>query len=288
VPDYKLKPLKQFFRPYFSPNFNCWEIDIGFFNKKSYLFAININTKYLIVFPIERKKPNSYTIRMLLEKLISLVEVDEIRGDGDTTWAYGVDDVMLPINLIQEFCDEHEVRTYFTKSKFTNHNRVVDRVIRTIRDGLGAYNENVLNNNMIQTTVDYYNNSPHIAYQNVFTPAEVQENKEIEAQYIRYSKQKLEDVKKSQALEGLTSYQEGNILLIHLDLGKTQMKFTAQRRNFNHLAEFVTYKFGNVVCRLLKPLNNAKYVTVPVFYTKKISENLATLPIKYKNYFKTR
>ncbi|KAA6388646.1 MAG: hypothetical protein EZS28_015829 [Streblomastix strix] len=45
--DYQLKPLTKFERPYFSPNYNSWEIDQVFIMKKSieikqYLFAINI------------------------------------------------------------------------------------------------------------------------------------------------------------------------------------------------------------------------------------------------------
>ncbi|KAA6376016.1 MAG: hypothetical protein EZS28_028457 [Streblomastix strix] len=44
--DYQLKPLAKFERPYFSPNYNSWEIDQVFIMKKSveikqYLFAIN-------------------------------------------------------------------------------------------------------------------------------------------------------------------------------------------------------------------------------------------------------
>ncbi|KAA6385103.1 MAG: hypothetical protein EZS28_019370 [Streblomastix strix] len=39
-------------------------------------------------------------------------------------------------NVIKKFCSDNNISLYFNSSPFRQHNRVVDRVIRTIRDGL--------------------------------------------------------------------------------------------------------------------------------------------------------
>ena len=57
IPDFNTKLLqKRHQRPYFSPDFNSWEIDVIYItnpltqtNPRFYLFCININTKYLVV-----------------------------------------------------------------------------------------------------------------------------------------------------------------------------------------------------------------------------------------------
>ncbi|KAA6358049.1 MAG: hypothetical protein EZS28_046424, partial [Streblomastix strix] len=61
-PDYQIKPLSKLNRPYFSPKLGSWEIDLVFsMNERIiranqiYLFCININTKYLVVFPLRDK-----------------------------------------------------------------------------------------------------------------------------------------------------------------------------------------------------------------------------------------
>jgi hypothetical protein len=287
VQDYRLKPLKAFYRPYFSPHFNTWEIDLVFFAKdKLYLFAINVNTKFLLVYPIRNK--NTYSIIDVLNNMVRVVEIDEIRGDGEKAWAMKDGRNMKAVGSIDKWCKDREIRTYFTNSSFTNHNRVVDRVIRTIRDCLGGYEGEEVTNKLIQTMVNYYNNTPHIAYQNVFSPMEVQNNKEIEAEYIEYQRQNLEIAETRQRYAGMTDYKVGNILLIHLDLAKTQAKFDPIRRNFNHIGEFQEYLHGNVVCRIIRHNALNQLVQVPIFYTMKISEDLESMPIKYKNYFKTR
>ncbi|KAA6404253.1 MAG: hypothetical protein EZS28_000211 [Streblomastix strix] len=61
-PDYQIKLLSKLNRPYFSPQLGSWEIYLEFsMNERIiranqiYLFCININTKYLVVFPLRDK-----------------------------------------------------------------------------------------------------------------------------------------------------------------------------------------------------------------------------------------
>ncbi|KAA6371512.1 MAG: hypothetical protein EZS28_032961 [Streblomastix strix] len=95
IKDIKVKPLSKLQRPYFSPKLGSWEIDLVFGinpvtqRRQHYLFAININTKYLVVIPLIVDEKNA---RYILDALTKLIK---------------------------------------------QHNRVVDSVIRTIRNGFG-------------------------------------------------------------------------------------------------------------------------------------------------------
>ncbi|KAA6371373.1 MAG: hypothetical protein EZS28_033100, partial [Streblomastix strix] len=106
--DYQLKPLAKFERPYFSPNYNSWEIDQVFIMKKSveikqYLFAINVNTKFLVVIPVKSK--SQIPILDALKQLISLVLISDIRGDGEKAYAS---------KLLTDFYKENNINTFFT------------------------------------------------------------------------------------------------------------------------------------------------------------------------------
>jgi hypothetical protein len=76
IEDYKLKPLRNFFRPYFSPNFNSYEMDYALSNfsinnkkvYKYYLILININSKFLFGLPIKNNTTPSIEITKMLIK----------------------------------------------------------------------------------------------------------------------------------------------------------------------------------------------------------------------------
>ncbi|KAA6389153.1 MAG: hypothetical protein EZS28_015318 [Streblomastix strix] len=87
IQDYQLKPLKRLQRPYFSPKSGSYEIDLAFWHdtikhrEYIYLFAININTKYLVVIPIIDK--STAQLKNALTKLINSQYVNNIRSDGE-------------------------------------------------------------------------------------------------------------------------------------------------------------------------------------------------------------
>ncbi|KAA6375709.1 MAG: hypothetical protein EZS28_028765 [Streblomastix strix] len=134
IKDAKVKPLNKLQRPYFSPKLGSWEIDLVFGvnpvtrRRQHYLFAININTKYLVVIPLIVDEKNATFILAALKKLINQVYVNNISGDGETGFK---------ANIIRQFCEDNKISLYFTGSPFTQHNRVVDSVICTIRNGFG-------------------------------------------------------------------------------------------------------------------------------------------------------
>jgi hypothetical protein len=207
--------------------------------------------------------------------------INNIRGDLDP--AFG--------NTLCNWLDDprRNIKNYFTEYQFTNRNRVVDRVMRTIRDifnQLGANDKELLCNiKLMEKVVERYNNTPHRAFDNKFTPNQVQHNHQLEAFYIRTQKMKLEEVNHLQYK--FKNYKPGNILLVHIPFKDINYK---RRRNFTHLAEFINYEFGNVKCNVLypEPLN---IITLPIYYTQlvardiHIAHNLPNLHRYFYSYF---
>jgi hypothetical protein len=115
------KVTKHLQRPYFSPTLGSWEVDVVYapdpmmnYNEVLYLFCINVNTKYLVVYKIDGRH-HDRSIKPALRDLKKRFYVSNIRGDG-------------------EF---EPLAKYSSSSPYDNHNRCVDRVIRTIRDAVG-------------------------------------------------------------------------------------------------------------------------------------------------------
>jgi hypothetical protein len=149
------------------------------FLEQCYLVFININTKYVEVYPlkINETRTQDFVIKCFVDMLFKNFKIDNIRADADIT--YDAAD-------LKKFLQKRGISYFFSKSKFINKNRCVDRVIRTIRDAVGINRELFLLDRVIQTVVFYYNNTPHRAYNNIFTPRQVQNDRELDA--LVYSK----------------------------------------------------------------------------------------------------
>jgi hypothetical protein len=310
VPDYQLKPLLRFQRPYFSPHFNSYEMDYVNTGKfydtnnraklQNYLFVININTKYLISIPLPTGAAPSIdrTIEALSQVFVKLYpkKIGSLRGDGDT--AFGSTDYNSDIidvhkiskrkqELFLDFLRSNGVeRLYLSSSKFTNKNKCIDRAIRTIRDMIGLKTIRLLNPEIIQNIIDIYNNTPHSAYLHKYTPKEVQNNLEIEAAYIRFQTERSNEIVKQQEESGLLDYKHGNVLMVHIPKDKTPAKFDKKRRNFSDLAIFISYRHGNVVCELMDHLLfKNPIIELPIYFTKYLSEDIYSIPADYKETF---
>jgi hypothetical protein len=282
VKDHRMKDLRRAQRPYFSNYPNSWEIDIafasdpkykGFLNQ--YLFCININTKYLRVYPIKGK--NALEITLVITQFLDELPVGNVRGDGEKAFKTVFDNIK-PVNP--------NLKTYFTTSPFTNRNRVVDSVIRNFRNVL-SNPYHFADNDKVQQLVKIYNQTPHAAFKNKYTPIQVQNNPDLEGYFIRQWESELRDVMIEQKRLGIKDYKPGNVLEVHIDFGETALKFTKKRRIMNHLATFVEYRNGNVFC---KPITmNNKYsrdgIEIPIQFTRKIADNIEQIPSSYKTLF---
>jgi hypothetical protein len=277
--DTKLSSLVSYQRPYFSPKFHSWEMD--FFEtgdlymkdiqsetrkiSRVYLIFININTKFIKVYPLNPDDhPTEKFIFYCFKDMMKNYKINSIRGDHDRVFTED----------FQKFLDANKITHYFSASKYTNKNRVVDRAIRTIRDAVGLDKQLLLFSSVVLSIVDYYNNTPHIAYKNKFTPQDVQNDPELEAWYIRTQQLKLIDSLEEQ--RSLRRFKPGDLLLVYRPLGKTDEKYRKRRRNFDELATFVKYSFGNIEVELLKTGNPA---ILPIYYVKFICSGE-----KYKKY----
>jgi hypothetical protein len=264
IPDTKLSNLRKFYRPYFSPYHHSWELDYfntGIVDEKyyrMYLIFININTKFIVVYPLQLNQPPSSDITLsYFVDFANNFTVTNIRGDDDTSFQGG----------FIEYLDDHNIRSFFSSSPYTNKNRVVDRAIRTIKDAVGVSKHLLLFPSLIEEIVYYYNNTPHKAFKNIFTPYEVQNDKEIENWYIRQQQARLLNTLKIQRL--IPRYKHNNVLLVHLPLDKTPNRFKKRRRNFDEVGQFLEYANGNCVVQL----SDKSVVTVPIYYTQYMAEN---------------
>ena len=86
---------------------------------------------------------------------------------------------------------------------------------------------------------------------------------------------------------GLTKYEKGNILLVHLDKNKTSNRFEKRRTYYDRLGEFIEYENGNVKIKLLTPVvigaRNVFEVVVPSYHTQFLAKNKAAIPQEYVN-----
>ena len=298
---YSKRELKMLKRPYYSKYPGCWEIDHAFNIAKegdSWLFCVNVNTRYLVVY--EAAETVQQVLRCLTD-LVSRFEVRSVRGDGSASYSTSNvnDDVTFTQRdldrydesrrnapLMIKFYKDNNINVYFNGGKFTNHNRLVDVTIKTIRNAIGY---RLLNSDQVQEIVDYYNHTPHKGLKmlgdrgfHFYTPHEVQHNRDLEWEYIRMCDERLMNVLRYQQMMGMQSYERGNILMVHLDLGKTDNRDEKRRRHFDRLGEFIEYVNGNVRVRLNKPVRygqkNHDVVVIPIYFTKFVSKNAATIP----------
>jgi hypothetical protein len=223
------------------------------------------------------KTPNSPFARKCIDDLRRRTRVTNVRGDDDMAFS----------GHFLQYLKDHDIKYFFSGSKFTNKNRVIDRAIRTIKDGVGENRELLLLDRYVQQIVSYYNKTPHKAYDNKFSPNQVQNDRELEAWYIRKQTRKLQEIIIAQ--RRFMGYRRGNVLLVHLPLKKTNLGFKKRRRNFDELALFYDYHHGNARVELLNQQLGrelrGRLVTLPVYYTRFLAESEDELPHAYKIYF---
>ena len=104
------------------------------------------------MFPIQDKTDKS--IIKALKQLISKTKVSYIKCDGEKGFNS---------KLLTEFFKTNNIKTFISDSKFTYKLKIVDRVIRTIRDAMGLDPYWLANENLMSQLVDYYNNTKHVS-----------------------------------------------------------------------------------------------------------------------------
>ena len=89
---------------------------------------------------------------------------------------------------------------------------------------------------------------------------------------------------------GATRLKQGNIVIVHLELGKVAGKFEKKRKTFDRIGVFQEYVNGNVRVLVSPPVQISSGswrddVLVPEYCVRYIADSIDTLPEKYKRTF---
>jgi hypothetical protein len=245
-----------------------------------WLFMMNINTRYLFALPAKNKSADEVkqALLTLLDHLMKNFPQQAVRsiiGDGEAAFK---------ANNLKAIFDVVPGKKIWNSSPYTYHGKILDRVVRTIRDAIGYRR---MGEDGVKQIIEYYNNTYHLGID--CTPVEMMMNPEIEWQYIRYCEDKVITVKEYQRSAGLAKCKAGNVLLIHLEKSKTSEKFEKQRRYWNTVGIFLDYSNGNVrvliMVRVPKQkrsgevhyVNEPEAVIVPIYFTRLVAESFETM-----------
>ena len=272
--DWNVKKIKQkYSKPYFSNQVNSWDGDLAFIpynaqalrkseicnrngNQVTFLFLVNINTRYLHVIDINSKKTND--VKEGFEKLFQRgIRINNLRFDGEPA-------IESLINI--GYFDKKGITVYNHRSDYTNYCEIVNRVIRTIRDLLFNSNANITSKKelfkILSQIVFIYNNSYHSGIG--MKPVEM--TYEYENEYIKDKQRELFTVNSRLNKNGFKSYKYGDKVLVFIDESRTSSKFAKKRGNYVNKAIFIGYTHGN--CMVL-PDNFTNPIEVPIYCVKK-------------------
>jgi hypothetical protein len=278
VKDDKKPNKKELMRPSFSKYPACWIID-HIFNltttrhpRDIWIFFVNMNCRYLFVVPVNSESSQAVSnalddlIQYLTDLNVESPVVTNIIGDGAGSYAS---------NEMKSKYDTLQITYYFNNSKYTYHNKILDRTVRTIRD-MFNYNKKITIEDIYEA-VDEYNTTYHKGIDT--TPLNMLTNIDLEWEYIRWCNNKLLRVLQNQA--HLHQYKSGNILFIHLETIRTPKKFEKQRRYWNRLGRFHAYDHGNVRVTLIGYL--PVVITIPIYFTKYLCDDINSIPDNVKS-----
>jgi hypothetical protein len=279
------KKPKKLTRPCFSQNMGCWIFDFVFnLGRKNdrFLFMMNMNTRYLVAKHTSNKGAEAvrHCLGVLRERLEDLLEnvklpngekpvrISCIMGDGERAFL-GIEEEVRRM--------AGKVKVIINSSPYTYHGKILDRCVRTIRDGIGY--AAAKSKEEVYQIVEYYNNTYHNGID--CTPLEMMLHPEWEWQYIRYCQEKVNYVNRYRQRTGLFSYRKGNILFLHVEHSKTREKFEKQRRYWNRVAVFLGYDSGNVRAQTWVKNKDKVFevatITVPIYFTKCVAPSLDQL-----------
>jgi hypothetical protein len=128
------------------------------------------------VFPLRNKDSNS--VINVLNELLQQTDINSITEDGKRAFIS---------NEVQSFCNRNGIKTYFVKADFLHHIRIVDSIIKILRDIFNGDIYKMLNNDEMKKAVYYLNNS--INRNTKLTPTEIKGYHPLEDIWIRRSKE---------------------------------------------------------------------------------------------------
>ena len=251
---------KKYSRKYFSPYLNSYEADLVFFTTNKnlkqiiYLFVININTRYLYALLLPSKDNDD--IIKAFNTILSKTKINNLRFDGESS---------LNSKQLKKYFDYKNIKTFSSSSKYTNHNRIIDRVIRTIRDGLFKLNIEIKHVNdfkkTLQQLITIYNNVKHST--TGYKPSEMTNKQEFD--YILNMTEYNNNIINKLREDGFYDYKEGDKVVCYLDESKTQDRFKKHRGYYTTKGTFIKYNYGNGIVEI-----EGQKIELPIYYILRI------------------
>ena len=305
------RDTRKLHRPSYSTRPNSYQIDIMFAvgtrtDPCFYLVMININTRFLMVKRIADKGTE-----IIMREISNFIDengltIDYMNGDGEKGFigmqnnleAYWQSKKDGTTNQQTVFTDsngeilsiyKHQFVMRFEKNDFTFHNKLVDSVIRTIRNACGLNPDVLRSEEIVERIVKFYNTTPHTGLLKNkkgrhYTPLEMQQDRDLEWEYIRAKDVELRSAVKNIEAAKLSTYKKGNVLRLHLNWAKTKNRFRKRRMVFENVGVFHSYVNGNARVWVLEL---GEYRDVPIFFTDKIAEDPFNIPKSYRDYYQT-
>jgi len=215
---------------------------------------IGINTKYVFIFNLETKSEEE--LKIAIENIMKKIKtpIKGIKFDGES----GLQALKLPIEK------------YSNSSPYSNHNRIVDRVIKTFRDALGVDVNNDLFNDFdkVRQLRKFYNN--RVNRSTGYTPKEMHNNPTLEWEYIVKKEQELLQVKRNLKMKGLSNLKPNQLLQVSVTDKKNRLG--KKQRTFDRLARFIKYEGGNAEVKFIHPEIDEPQL-IPLYQCMPISED---------------
>lgn len=253
-------PQDLYQRHEYSPEVNSYEGDLMFISSNPnlvdniYLVLINMNTRYAYIRRLENKSTDE--LKKAFANLIYYgLRINSLKFDGER----GIGSIEM-----FEFFDKNNIKIYSSPERFLNKVRIVDRFIRTLRDGYYnvTFNKTKTRDEqekILQSIVTLYNNTYHSSIK--MKPIEMTYDKEY--QYINEMKT-INAVQKSKQIKACYhDFVYGEPIKIYLDKNKTSSRYMKNRGNFINDAIFLSYIHGNVQC-----LYNNEVIEIPIWWCK--------------------
>lgn len=251
---------KKYSRKYFSPYLNSYEADLVFFTTNEnlkqiiYLFIININTRYLYAINLPSK--DNIDIIKAFNTILTKIKINNLRFDGESS---------LNSKQLKKYFEYKNIKTFSSSSKYTNHNRIIDRVIRTIRDGLFKLDITIKDVNTFKKTlqqlITIYNNVKHTT--TGYKPIEMDNKKEF--QYILDMTEYNNEIINKLREDGFYDYKEGDKVMCYIDESKTENRFKKHRGYYTTLGIFIKYSYGNGIVEI-----KGQKIELPIYYILRI------------------
>jgi hypothetical protein len=246
---------KHYSKPDFSFEHGAWEIDLAFNLFEAgdiYLFCININTKYLVVYKLTSKTKEE--IIKCLTDLRKHHEVRSLKGDGERGF------IGLGFHV--------------DSGSYTFHNKVVDRVIRTIKGWIADYELPDHPAEALRQLVWMYNHKYHRTIDT--SPYIMDKYPDLEDQYIRWCVEKLNRVEGRLDHLGYYRFKEGDKLWLYIDHAKTYNKLRVS--DWNNRGVFIRYTARSkalvnaidLVWQDKKEWITGKTIEIPLMFIKKV------------------